>query len=83
MNLAIRLMRPDEAHEAQRLAKKTFGWMEGLFVPKPKQALVAVVDETIVGGFFYKIKTCGGKTLGDPTFFFVDPAMQGQGLVGN
>jgi len=74
------MMRPDEAQAAQKQARKAFGWLEVLFIPKPKQALVAVLDERIVGGFFYNVKTSSGVTLGDPTFFFVDPALQGQGI---
>ena len=80
MNLTFRSMNPDEALELKKLARKSFGPLEALFVRKPKTALVAVLDEKIVGGFDYSLEMCNGKKIGFPAFFFTDPAFQGQGI---
>ena len=78
--MEIRRMRPDEAKEARNVARKAFGSVEGLFVTKFEDALIAVLDEKIVGGFVYKISNYGGKKIGFVSFLFIDPSMHGQGL---
>ena len=80
MKLTIRPIEAHEASAARALARKSFGPVEGLFIPKPKRALVALVDNNIVGGFAFRIKSAGGKQLGCPDSFFIDPALQGQGV---
>lgn len=73
-------MRDAEAHEALVLSKKAFGLLEGTFIPKPKTGIVAVFDDKIVGGVFYKIATYGKKKLGTIDFIFVDPSVHGKGV---
>jgi len=78
MELIFRTMNNNEAIELKRLARKSFGLIEGLFVTKPKTALVAIIDEQIIGGFIYKLEICNGKKIGIASFLFTDPAFQGQ-----
>ena len=73
-------MRPEEAREAVKLARKSFGVLEGIFVPAPKSALVAVLGGKIVGGFFYKVESFGGRKVGIADFLFIDPSIQGLGV---
>ena len=80
MGLTIRDMHPGEECETQKLARKSFGLFEGLFVTKPKTALVAILDKKIVAGFMYQLEKIGGKKIGYASFFFTDPAFQGQGI---
>ena len=82
MELTIRQMQPGDAWAMRKLAKKSFGSIEGWFMLliRPKTALVAVVDEKIVGGFVYKISRNGGKKIGLASLFFADPALKGQGI---
>jgi len=51
--------------------------IEGLFVTKPKTAIVAILDEKIIGGFVYQIDIIGKKKIGFVSFLFTDPAYQG------
>jgi len=69
-----------EGPELKKLAQKSFGLIEGLFVTKPKKAIVAILDEKMVGGFVYQIKATGDKKVGFVSFLFTDPAFQGQGI---
>ena len=80
MDILIREMREDEARESLKLSKKSFGFLEGLFITKPKSAVVAVAGEKIVGGAFYKVERFGRKKLGIVDFIFVDPEMHGKGI---
>jgi len=73
-------MNPDEGPELRKLARKSFGLIEGLFVAKPKTALVAVLDEKIVGGFMYQTEMAGDKKIGFASFLFTHPSLQGQGI---
>ena len=79
MNLEIRQMRPQEARDTRRVAVKAFG-LFGKFIPAPKEAMIALVDGRIVGGFAYKIKRCGGKKAGLVSWFFMHPDVAGQGI---
>ena len=80
--MEIRMMAPDEAREVQAIGRKAFGLLEGLFIPKPKDALLALVDGKIVGAFVYKIFHCAGRKMGYPSFLFVHPSASGQGVGG-
>jgi len=73
-------MNPNESREAVKLSRKSFGILEGLFITKPKAALVAVIEDKIVGGFFYKVEQFGSRKIGIADFIFIDPAYQGQGI---
>lgn len=80
MEIHIRTMQPEEAKEALAVYRKSFGFPEGYFSPKPKEAIVAVADGKIVGGLFYKTKVIAKKKLGYIDFLFTDPAHQGKGI---
>ena len=80
MDLTFRSMNNNEAMEVKKLARKSFGFIEGLFVTKPKTALVAIIDEKIVGGFVYQLEIYNGKRIGFISFLFADPVFQGQGI---
>jgi len=80
MEIHIRTMQPEEAKEALAVYRKSFGFPEGYFSPKPKEAIVAVADGKIVGGLFYKTKEIAKKKLGYIDFLFTDPAHQGKGI---
>jgi len=80
MDITIREMNPGEARGAQKLARKAFGPLEGLFVTKPKTALVAVVGGKIAAGFVYELENIGGKKIAFVSFLFTDPAFRGQGI---
>jgi GNAT superfamily N-acetyltransferase len=80
MEIHIRAMQKDEAKEALVVLKKSFGYPQWFFSPRPKGAIVAVIDEKIVGGLFYKTKMVGKKKLGYIDFLFTDPAHQGKGI---
>lgn len=76
----IREMLPEEAKEVQKVGRRAFTWFEGLWVPKPKQALVAVKDDKIAGAIIYKYIKAGGRTTGYYDYGFVDPAYHNQGI---
>ena len=80
MDLTFRHMNPDEATELRKLGRKSFGPLEALFITKPKTAIVAVLDEKIVGGFVFECETVGDKKVGIASFLFTDPAFQGRGI---
>ena len=82
MSPTFRSMNPGEGPELKKLAQKSFGLIEGLFLfaMRPKKAIVAVVGEKMVGGFVYQIETAGDKKIGFASFLFTDPAFQGQGI---
>jgi len=73
-------MKASEAGEAKKLARKSFGLIEVLFMPKPKDAFVAIAEDKIVGGFVYKFENCSGKKYGFVSFLFTDPSFHGQGI---
>ena len=56
MSLTFRSMNPGEGPELKKLAQKSFGPIEGLFVTKPKTAIVAALDEKMVGEFVYQVE---------------------------
>jgi len=65
MGLVFRKMQDNEATILQSLGGKCHRRsLEGLFVSKPKEAIVAEKDGEIVGYFSYKIEYYGDKKLG-------------------
>ncbi|MCL2616109.1 MAG: GNAT family N-acetyltransferase [Defluviitaleaceae bacterium] len=80
MEIIIREMAQDEIPVVKRISKKAFGVVEGLMVPGPRQALVAIVDGTIAGGFIYKYESIAGRKVGSASVFAVDPAFHGKGI---
>lgn len=82
MEVTIRPMRQEEAAPVQKLGRRSFEALESLWVTRPKQALVAVAGERIVGAIIYSLMRSGSKKLGYIDFAFVDPAFHGQGIGG-
>lgn len=82
MGIVIRPMKKGEEGEIQKVGKKAFSLIEGMFIGKPKQAYVAAKDGRIVGAVIYKITTLGKKKTGYLEYGFVDPECHGQGIGG-
>lgn len=80
MEITTRLMEPGEAPEVQRIGRSAFGGLEGLGIPKPKQAIVAVVDGRIVGAIQLKFYRAGGKKVGYFDYAFIHPDYHNQGI---
>lgn len=78
MKIEFREMRSDEIKEVVKVAHHSFGIIESLFMAKPKQAVLAVVDGVIAGGIAYKIFPGNhNKTIG-----FVEAAFVGKEFAG-
>lgn len=81
MEIIIREMQKDEAALVQRIGRPSFGFMEGLFFDKPKNALVAVIDGEIVGATAYKIFSAKDhQKIGYISFAFVKRGYEGKGI---
>lgn len=81
MELVIRKMQPEEAGAVRSLGRRAFSSFESLFISKPKEALVAVIDEKLVGAALLKvIPEKGGKSVGYIDFAFVHPSYHHQGI---
>lgn len=73
MELEIRKMRDSEALEVQKLGRRAFLGLEGIFISKPKTTFVAVIDNKIVGAAAYKFINTKLKNMAYIDFAFVDP----------
>lgn len=80
METAVRAMEASEAAQVKALGKKAFSPIEGLWIGKPKTALVAVRDDQIVGALLYKFYKCGSKKIGYVDYVFIDPQCHGMGI---
>lgn len=80
MEIMTRLMEPGEAPEVLKIARRAFSGAEALFVSKPKQAMVAVSGEKIVGAIQYKFYSAGGKKIGYYDYAFISPDYHNQGI---
>ena len=78
--VVIREMKSDEANRVQQLGRKAFGIVEGLFIPRPKEAIVATIDDQIVGGIIVRYLVTKDKKIGYFEDAFIDPDYQGQGI---
>ncbi|WP_044482530.1 GNAT family N-acetyltransferase [Paenibacillus antibioticophila] len=77
----IRIMREDEAKTVQQLGRRAFSSLESLFISLPKEAIVAIEGEKIVGAVILKLlKGEQGVLIGDFSAGFVDPACRGRGI---
>lgn len=76
----IRKMKIEEALEVKKLGQKAFSGTERLFVSKPKEAMVAVVDGKIVGGMIIKYIIAKAKKLAYIDFAFIDPDYHNRGI---
>lgn len=81
MEIAIRKMETHEASAVKKVARRAFsGGIESLFISKPKEAMVAVIDDKIVGGIIIKYTTTKNKKIGYYDVAFVDPDYHNQGV---
>ncbi|MDD5936419.1 MAG: GNAT family N-acetyltransferase [Clostridiales bacterium] len=80
MDIVIRKMEPQEAKAVYNLGLKTFHSMEGIFMGKPKQAIVAVSGEEIVGGITYSTHKYKDGVLGYVDYAFVNDKYHGRGI---
>ena len=80
MEIVIRQMLPEEARAVQKLGRKSFPYLEALYIPKPKNALVALHGGLPVAAFTYTIETAGGKKLGRVDFLYTHPDFSGSGV---
>jgi GNAT superfamily N-acetyltransferase len=74
-------MEPGEAKEVKKLGIRSFRSFESLFVPAPKEALVAIKDSKVVAAVIIKfIRGKNNQKTGYVDFAFVDPAFHNQGI---
>lgn len=79
--IVIRKMEASESKEVKKIAAKAFGFgIERLFVSEPKEAMVALLDDKIVGGINTKYITSGKHKIGYYDTAFIDPNYHGQGI---
>ena len=80
--IVIRKMEPSEAGAVKKLGQKTFRGIEKLFVSNPKDAMVAVLDDKIVGGIIIKYIESNGNKIGYFDGAFIDANYHGRGIGG-
>ena len=78
--ITVRAMQPQEAKMLKKVGWRAFGIVERLFVGTPKTAMVAVMDDRIVGGIIYKYIQSQDKKIGYFEEAFIDPDYQGKGI---
>ncbi|MGL4737243.1 MAG: GNAT family N-acetyltransferase [Cellulosilyticaceae bacterium] len=78
--VTIRKMAAHEANQVRKIARSAFDGIEKLFVGRPKEAMVAVMDGQIVGGILIKYMESGDQKVGYIDIAFVHPKYQGQGI---
>lgn len=78
--ITVREMAAGEEKTVKEIGKRAFTGFESLWVPKPKQALVAVLDGRIVGAVLYKFLDHQGNKTGYVDYAFVDPEFHGLGI---
>lgn len=78
----VREMARGEEKQVLAIGRRAFDGFERLWISRPRLALVAVVEETIVGAVLYKLQQAGGKKVGYVDYAFIDPAHDGKGYGG-
>ncbi len=78
--MIIRKIQPSEAQAVKKIAKRAFLGIERFFVSNPKEAMVAVIDDKIVGGIIIKYIVSGLHKIGYYDLAFIDPDYQGRGI---
>lgn len=78
--IVVRKMEPNEASAVKKVGQRTFGIVESLFVTRPKEAMIALLDDKIVGGIIIKYIVSNGKKIGYYDGAFIDPDYQGLGI---
>lgn len=76
----VRKMEASEADFVKKIAQKAFVGIERVFVSKPKEAMVAVLDGSIVGAILIQYITSQQGKIGYYDFAFVSPEYHGQGI---
>lgn len=80
-NLKIRKMEAGETKVVHQLACSSFSGLQRLFIPKPKLALVATLDDKIVAGVLLKkIKVGNQRFIGHIDYIFVGKGYRGKGI---
>ncbi len=80
MNLEYRLMRPEEAPAVQTLIRSCFSYFYYAMVEKPKEAVIALDGDRIVGGSVFKTIKLKDKGIGYLEWGFTDSEYRGKGI---
>ena len=78
--ITIRKMKEEEAEEVKKVGQKAFIGAERFFVNKPKEAMVAIIDDKIVGGMVFKYTIANYKKIAYIDFAYVDPDYHNQSV---
>ncbi|MGL4106815.1 GNAT family N-acetyltransferase [Clostridium sp. LP20] len=78
--ITIRKMKAEEGQAVKKTGAKAFLGAERLFVSKPKEAMVAIIDEKIVGGMVFKYTIAKDKKIAYIDFAYVDPDYHNQSV---
>ena len=78
--IIIRKIKKGEEKEVLKIAKRAFLGIESLSVSNPDKAMVALIDNKIVGGIIYKIIDCNKKKIVYISDAFVDKSYHNQGI---
>lgn len=81
MDISIRQMKAEEASLVHKLGKGSFDFVDNIFIAKPKNALLAIRGEEIVGSTSYKIFPAkNSQKIGYVETAFVKKGCEGQGI---
>lgn len=78
--IIVRKIKKGEEKEVLKLARRAFLGIEALSVSKPDNAMVALIDDKIVGGIIYKVIKCDKKKIAYISDAFVDKDSHNQGI---
>ena len=78
--IIIRKIKKDEKKEVLKIARRAFLGIESLTVSNPDKAMIALIDNKIVGGIIYKIIKCNQKKIAYISDAFVDKKYRNQGI---
>ena len=78
--IIIRKIKSSEKKEVLKIARSSFSGIESLTVSNPNKAMVALIDNKIVGGIIYKIIKCNQKKIAYISDAFVDKKYHNQGI---
>lgn len=81
MDIKIREMKPEEAALVRQIGRGSFDIVDAMFMPKPKNALLAIKGEEIVGSTSYKIFSAkNNQKIGYVETAYVKKGCEGQGI---
>ena len=78
--IIVRKIKKSEKKEILKLARRAFLGIESLCVSKPDNAMVALIDNKIVGGIIYKVIKCDKKKIAYISDAFVVKEYHNQGI---